>query len=536
MARTPSFDLLRRAARLFRSAERAGEPVREHAERLRAQYLAARLDRRAFLRATGGAAAFAAFPLALSGCESGGGARVGIVGAGLAGLHCAHRLIAAGVDTRVFEAWNRTGGRTFTARGMLAGDQLVELGGELIDSGHETMRALAEELELTLDDLAEPSGVRAETFYFGGSVLSEADVIEAFETVAPALATAFTAAEEDDAEFERLDNLSIPEFLESSGASDLIQRILEVAYVGEYGLEADEQSILNVVYLIDAETTDPFRIFGDSDERYHLHEGSEAIAQALTARHASHIELEHRLVAIRRAGERIRLTFDVAGGGSVDEDFDHVVLTLPFTQLRTVAIEEGLFPEDKLEVIRELAYGTNAKLMMQFERKPWREDHSAGGAGFADNGTETFWETSRGQAGTQGILTHYTGGRAGVMLSTGTPVERAQAVLPAFDAIFPGTQAAFNGMAVRMHWPSAPFHGGSYVCYRPGQWAYYGLEGRREGRVHFAGEHTSLEFQGYMEGAAETGARAAMDILVDLGLATGAPLVRAPSRRRAWLR
>lgn len=534
MARTPLFDLLRRAARLSSSARRRGEPSLEHAERLREEHARARLGRRELLRAAGGTAALAAFPVVLSGCDGGGGPRVGVVGAGLAGLHCAYRLQRAGVDVTVFEAWNRIGGRTFTARGMLAGDQLAELGGELVDSNHATMQELADELGLTLDDLAEPAGIRADTFHFGGSVLTEDAIITSFETVAPALEAAFTAAETDDAEYERLDNLSIPEFLDSiAGADDLIKQILDVAYTGEYGLEADEQSILNVVYLIDAETTDPFRIFGDSDERYHIHEGSQAVADGLADRLGDRIHLDHRLVAIRSASDgRVVLSFELPGGGSHEETFDHVVLTLPFTQLRTVEIEEGLIAQDKAEIIAELGYGQNAKLMMQLESRPWREA-MAGGAGFTDNGAQTFWDSARGQAGAQGILTHFAGGDGGLALGTGTAADQAARILPLMDAIFPGTQAAFNGMALRMHWPTAPYHGGSYACYRPGQWAYYGVEGRREGRLHFAGEHTSLEFQGYMEGAAESGALVAMDILADLGLMMGAPLLRAPRRRRA---
>ncbi len=536
MARTPLFDLIRRAARLNTSARRRGEPALEHAERLREGYLRARIGRRALLRGAGGAVALAAFPITLAGCE-GGGTRVGVVGAGLSGLHCAYRLQEAGVNVSVYEAWNRIGGRTFTARGMLAGDQLAELGGELIDSNHTTMQSLAQELGLTLDDLSEPSGIRAETFHFGGSVRTEAEIIASFETIAADLATAFTAAETDDAEYERLDNLSIPEFLDSiAGADDLIKQILDVAYTGEYGLEADQQSILNLVYLIDAETTDPFRIFGDSDERYHLHEGSQSIADGLAERLGGRVALDHRLVAIRSASDgRIVLAFDVAGGGTLEETFDHVVLTLPFTQLRTVEIEAGLIQDDKAQLIQELGYGQNAKLMMQLESRPWREAHMAGGAGFTDNGAQTFWDSARGQAGALGILTHFAGGEGGVALGTGTPADQAARILPLMEQVFPGTEEAFNGMVLRMHWPSAPFHGGSYACYRPGQWAFYGVEGRPEGRLHFAGEHTSLDFQGYMEGAAESGARAAMDILVELGLTAGAPLVRAPRRRRARL-
>lgn len=541
MARTALASWLRHVARLHRSWRASGEPLAEHLERQREAArieratLAARgIDRRSFMKMSAGAAALAAFPFAASGCDGGSsGPRVAVVGAGLSGLHCAYRLMNAGVSVRVFEAWNRTGGRTFTARGMVDGGQIVELGGELVDSNHETMFALVEEFGLTLDDLQEGPGIRAETFYFGGAVLNESDVVEAFDTVAPELANALVLAESDDVEFERLDNLSIPAFLEGvTGASDLIRSILEVAYVGEYGLEADEQSILNVVYLIDAETTDPFRVFGESDERYHIHTGSESIAEALTSRLGDRIALEHRLTRIRRASDgRIVLSFDAGSAGSVEETYEHVVLTLPFTMLRMVDIEAGLFEADKQQAIDEVGYGQNAKLMMQFSAKPWRETHMAGGAGFADNGAQTFWETSRGQDGTQGILTHFAGGDGGIALGTGTPESQAERILPLLDPVFPGTMAAYGGTAIRMHWPTAPFHMGSYSCYRPGQWAFYGVEGRREGNVHFAGEHTSLDFQGYMEGAAETGARAANEILVDLGLMMPTEPLRERRRR-----
>jgi monoamine oxidase len=88
---------------------------------------------------------------------------------------------------------------------------------------------------------------------------------------------------------------------------------------------------------------------------------------------------------------------------------------------------------------------------------------------------------------------------------------------------------------VRQHWPTAPFTLGSYACYRPGQAGFSGSEGEAEGRHHFAGEHTSVDFQGYMEGAVETGLRAADEILTALGRPLPALLQqhlaqRAPSR------
>jgi hypothetical protein len=78
-----------------------------------------------------------------------------------------------------------------------------------------------------------------------------------------------------------------------------------------------------------------------------------------------------------------------------------------------------------------------------------------------------------------------------------------------------------------MHWPTVPTMKGSYACYKPGQWAFYEVEGRREGKLHFCGEHCSLDFQGYMEGAAETGALVAAEILDDLEAAKPDGMVKA---------
>jgi hypothetical protein len=88
-------------------------------------------------------------------------------------------------------------------------------------------------------------------------------------------------------------------------------------------------------------------------------------------------------------------------------------------------------------------------------------------------------------------------------------------LLPDLETIYPGVTAANTGVAVKMHWPTVPTALGSYTCYKPGQWATWGLEGSRVGNSHFCGEHCSLDFQGWMEGAAETGMLVAAEILDD---------------------
>jgi monoamine oxidase len=526
MARTRLFDLLRRTHRLQRSARLAGEPFAEHAERLYEAYL----SRRAMLRASAASGLVLSVPTLGAGCGSDEPvAPVAIVGAGLAGMVCAHRLQQAGVSVEVFEAWNRTGGRTFTARGMLEGGQLCELGGELIDTGHEVMQGLALELGLGLDDLFEAE--LADTWHFDGRAVPTSEIVAAFEPVSRAIAEQLEATFEVDAmgqptpaavaAFMRLDNTTLRGWLEDpdNGASPLMRRILDVAYTGEYGRESDEQSVLNMMYLIDYETPDPFRIFGDSDERYHVREGSGAICEALTTMYEPRIRLEHKLVAIREgAGGRLRLVFE-RGGSTLEREYEQVLVTVPFTTLRDVEIDVALGPE-KTQLIAELRYGQNAKLMIQTSSKPWRTA-MANGAGFTDNGAQTFWDSARGQAGAQGILTHFAGGDGGVLLGMGTPESQAERIAPLMDAVFPGFSAARNGRVLRMHWPSQEHFRGSYACYAPGQWSIAGFEGATEaaGRLFFAGEHCSLDFQGYMEGAAETGQTAADDILRARGLA-----------------
>src|SRR5688500_14116925 len=157
MAHTPFCQSLRRIAADARASAETGLEV-EHVWEKRA---AATLSRRQFLAtAAVASAALGAGPLVRAAKPSGTSARVVIIGAGLAGLTCAYRLKQAGVDATVYEASTRVGGRCWTRRNDFLDGQIAEHGGELIDQGHTSIRQLAQELKLPLDNLlaAEPSG------------------------------------------------------------------------------------------------------------------------------------------------------------------------------------------------------------------------------------------------------------------------------------------------------------------------------------------------------------------------------------------
>jgi len=545
MPRTPLARHLRRALALARIANATGVPADELVD---VESSGSLTTRRELLRSS----ALAGAGLAL-GCsavarrnDAGAGApartaggEVAIVGAGIAGLTCAWRLRQAGVAARLFEGQQRVGGRMWSLRDRFPEGQVCELGGELVDTGHETIRGLAAEMGLELDDFEreEPTLAR-DVWYFGGRRVADREVVEAFRPVAAKIDAALSALTGDTVDYrspnggEMIDRMALADWLRGAGASGWFYDLLDVAYTTEYGLEIAEQSPWNLLMLIDADP-DPFRVFGDSDERFHLRGGNDQLPARLAERLAGAIELDHRLVALGQdADGGYRLTFE-RGGATREIHADRVVLTVPFTMLREVRLDLEL-PPAKRRAIAELGYGTNAKLMVGFTERLWRTRGGSNGSVLTDLPFQLSWESTRLQPGTAGIVVAYGGGRHGVEMGQGTAAAQAAHFAADFERVFPGA-ATLRTTEARFHWPSFPWVKGSYACYRPGQWtAIAGAEGERVGNLHFAGEHTSLDFQGYMEGGAESGTRAAREILADLGLAAPAPTSAAASPARLF--
>jgi|SRR5881394_2345413 len=118
----------------------------------------------------------------------------------------------------------------------------------------------------------------------------------------------------------------------------------------------------------------------------------------------------------------------------------------------------SLFPDVKRRAIRELGYGTNAKLMVGFSERVWRTRHRSNGSVLTSLPFQLTWETSRQQKGKSGILTNFTGGAQALRIGQGTAASQAQRMVEELDQIFPGAQAAHMGMPVaRFHWHR--FHG-----------------------------------------------------------------------------
>ncbi len=545
-------DVFRRVARSFRAAvfcEKNGLETREGLERLAETE---RVSRRHFL-ATGSAVAAGA---ALTGCaiDVGRGSGsvvaasgdVGIVGAGLAGLGCARELTRYGLVATLHEGGERVGGRCYSERDVFPG-QIVERGGELIDTTHLVMKGWANELGLTLENYHREEGEIA--YYFDGEAVSEAQVVDEFRAFVPAmqddLRTLSSPTADSFTEADRvLDLMNLADYLDSRGAGRIARKALDVAYNIEYGREIEEQSCLNLLLFMHADRRSRFTPFGVfSDEKYHVVEGNDAIAQGLAAEHPGPIHFGRMLVrAAKRSDGRVELTFR-EGNRTVVAVHDAVVFAIPFSTLREVDLDPSLeLPDWKRYAIDELGYGTNNKLMVGFDGQPWLS-YGSNGSAYSDlPNLQNTWQTNGITATSEhAVLTDYTGGNLGASLRD--PQRDGARFLDDLDRIWPGAKAAAarDGrgrlLAYLSDWPTNPLSRGSYTCNQPGYFTSMAdNEQKPVGNLFFAGEHTSsfYEWQGFMEGAAESGIRAAGEV-AELLRARGSWASRVVPRSRRSL-
>ena len=534
MTRSPLLAHVLRAIRLADDCNRNGLPTREGIERA-IEYARGRVTRRQYLAAMGKATGVAAAAAVLSPVEpllAGGAAidiNVGIVGAGLAGLACADALAAAGIPATVYDAAERVGGRCFSLRGLFPG-QVAERGGEFIDNAHKTMLRYAKRFGLELEDVSKLPG--EVTYFFDGQHVPESVVVDEFRAFVPItrddlrrLSNEITAANHTPGD-EALDATTLLDYLDGANsagvpAGPIAREAIIQSYIAEFGLQPEEQSCLNFLLFIHADRRSKFTPFGIfSDERWHVVDGNDRIAEGLAASLPAPVQHDMMLARVAQTTSgRIELTFE-HGSSTVVRTHDRVVLAIPFTVLREVDLDSSLgLPAGKVNVIENLGYGTNAKMMVGFTARPWRSS-GGNGAAYADlPHVQTTWETNPALAtSSRAVLTDYSGGTRGAIL--GNVVTESELFVADLDQVFPGAAATVcrdGGTIVAHleHWPSNPLTRGSYTCYLPGQFTTIaGLEGTPVGNLHFAGEHTDsfYDYQGFMEGAAASGLRAAAEI------------------------
>ncbi|GAA2396930.1 flavin monoamine oxidase family protein [Nonomuraea africana] len=543
MPRTAALRALQRIAADHHAARRLGMPVEEVRGLGRRELL-----RRAALAGLG-VTAFAATPaaaLADVGADVGAEAprpplrpaRIAVVGAGIAGLTAALTLRDAGAEPVVYESNTRVGGRMYTQRSLWLNGQTSEIGGELIDVEHKKMLELCRRFNLQTVNFAGsgPNGAE-EVLHVNGHYYprsqADADFKEMYQDLhADLMAAGEVKWNNATPEGIALDNMSIREWIDSrvpGGYASDLGKFLDVAYNVEYGAETTDQSSLALILLLGYQPNPGhFNVWGLSDERYHIVGGNDQLPQAIAASlPADSVRTGWRLLAVRANADGTQtLTFD--GGRTVTAD--HTILTVPLPILQGLDLSRAGFDARMTNLLRDARMGYVTKLNMQFSTRPWLGtgpwDGVSAGDCFTDQPWQQCWDTTKAQAGTTGVLIQYGGGANARALNPATafpthtdPYVRtlAASVLDGIDTVFPGTKAQWNGRAQLSAWHKNPHALGAYSYWPVGYLhRYAGYEGVPQGNVHIAGEHTSYDFQGFMNGGATEGERAANEVIAKL--------------------
>jgi monoamine oxidase len=437
----------------------------------------------------------------------------------------------------------RLGGRMHTNVGYFDEGQTSEWCGELIDTNHRTIRSLAKRFGLDVVDVkqAEPNGSE-DTFYFFGQYYPRSRANADFRPVHHELSSAIQAAgypttyDISTAAGRLLDNTTLYDWIEQhvpGGHNSPMGAMLDVAYTEELGVSTTVQSSLNLIYLLGFNATPGnFEVFGISDERFHIAGGNQQLPDVIanTLGVGSTVRPGWQMTSIARNSDgRFTLSFAVSGTTKTVVA-DYVVMCIPFPILRGLDYSRAGFDALKDLTIRTLGAGKSGKLQLQFTDRFWNARGPwpgvSNGNTYSDTGYQNSWDVTRAQAGRSGIMVDYTGGPVSADMltsvayataSASSVIVDAQQFLNRIEPVFPHISTYWNGKAASSLPHLDPLLGLSYSHWEVGQYqTIAGYEQVRQGNCLFAGEHTSIDFQGFMEGGAVSGQRAANEILADL--------------------
>ena len=461
---------------------------------------------------------------------------VAILGGGISGLNCGNHLLGSNLNFKIFEASKRLGGRILTHYNDALGVGIFpEFGGDFIDSNHEDMLNLAKEFNLPLLDLEEEmknKNLQKDIYYFHNRKISEEEIIAEFKKITEKVAADKNSLGEnyDTPEAEKLDQTPLSEYIASLNCAQWLKDLFTAAFTSEFGLNCEQQSTLNLLDMIDTDTSEGFMIFGDSDEKYRITGGNSKIIEGLEKKIGEErIEKNYQVSAIEENEDgSYKISFN-------DEDpvlAKSIVCTIPFTILRKINLNLKKMSPEKRKCIDELGYGMNTKLVLAYEGKPWSNDKNKAMGYLFSKDIVNGWDSSynKTEGNTKGAYVCYFGGSFSENLNkvsfknpmappwhvwkTELPENQVDGLVSELDKIFVDSKKDFLNKHVFVNWIDFPWSKGSYSCYKVGQWTTLaGLEMEPVGNFFFAGEHCSEMFQGFMNGGAETGRRVAAMVL-----------------------
>jgi monoamine oxidase len=422
-------------------------------------------------------------------------------------LTAARSLERAGAEVTVIEARDRVGGRVHTVRGFEKG-QHAEAGADLIETEQCELLDLAKELGLpTVRILSGGWGFYGVTRNGRRKVRGEVDTLErAAQLLEPEIRAYKTAGSRwDSAVSQWLARQSVKDWIERARPG----RDLAAGLRGLRGFFLADPERLSLLQLVEQFAS--AAVPGEG-AMYRLRGGNDALPAAMAAALRGAVRLNTTLLAIARHGSRLRVT--VREQAQEQLSADYLVVALPASTLRSVRFTPAL-PEAQWQAISTLRYGRATRVLLQFESRFWKHFGRPIAYG-TDQPTGAVWDANEEQDSRPGILSLLAGGDASV---------EARAIIDRQGWPALVKRLAWLGKpsrllhALTVNWDRDKWAKGGYAVFDPRfDPALRSWLARPAGPIVFAGEHTSTKWQGYMNGAIESGRRAALEVAVMSGL------------------
>jgi monoamine oxidase len=438
-----------------------------------------------------------------------------IIGAGMAGLAAAYELQKAGWQPIVLEARSRAGGRVYSVREFSNG-LVAEGGAEFIDESHSRMLSLAREFDLALGRVGSWQGQSGDWGAFEGKAgpledasIWGADLNAEYHKVWVALSELGKQVSDPfnpqrAANAKELDAKNAADWIAAQNVHPLGRELFSNHIRSEYTCEPDDFSLLDLARNAAMYYSDP-EAWGAT---YRVIGGNDLIAQAMAAR-LPDLRLNAVVVSLKALAEEVVVKYKQVDSFHTVRA-PHAILAIPLTTARMIDFG-GTLPAAHQTMVNELSYGAVTKVLIEYRKRFWH-DHGWNGRLNTDLPIVLTWEATSHLEGERGIITAYTGGGPGARLSELSDDKRIKTAVAVVERIFPGSSELIETTRT-IAWVNEPFTRCSYMAYAPNQvTAHWQTLFSPAGRLYFAGEHATA-LQGFMEGAVESGQRAAREII-----------------------
>lgn len=419
--------------------------------------------------------------------------KVIIIGAGFAGLSAAYYLHKKKMDFVILEARNRISGRVCSHNIDEKENLVVELGAEWVGNSHERLHNLCNEFGLELQNNQFNSHLIYQGKYYKNG---EWDYSEAWKKKFKSIIDGYEKMTQvDKVKLDRMDwwrflvnngcegkDLDLRELLDSTDFGETIRSVSAFAALAEYA-ESSEKNEMDL------------KIKG----------GNSMLAQKMAEKIGlDNIKLNHSVS---------RVVQNPKGGVTVYCDngqkfvANKIICTAPTFPVKKIKWEPGL-PADQINAMNELQYARINKNPLLFENRFWKDESFDM---ITDQSPHYFYHATKNQDSKKGVLISYTIGEKAAVVANQSDEWRQAMILQTLKPHFSDVNEVFESQT-NYYWGNDAFSHGAYALYGKGQWfRIMPILKRSHIHTHFAGEHLA-DWQGFMEGAINTGEAAAAKI------------------------